>query len=133
VSVHQPSPDGTLAIWLDSIHDLSCIDSTQNYCVDAEHQPKDVPLEAGSRLAPKHHILDRCAGEPECRLDTARDSAAARPHHPPPAVIPGIGPSLVGAMPGHHEPDASIRVSLLLPFQVTASAYRLSLVNPRAG
>ena len=84
--------------------------------MDGDHQPTDLAVGAGSRLAPKHHVLARRGDEPQCRLDAARDSAAARPHHPALAVIPGIGPGVVGAMPGHHEADASIRVSLLLPF-----------------
>jgi hypothetical protein len=34
VAVHQPSPDRTQAVWLDSAHDLSSTDSTQEYPVD---------------------------------------------------------------------------------------------------
>ncbi len=46
VSVHQPSPDRTLAVWLDLAPDLSSRESTQDYWVDAEHQPNGV----GSQL-----------------------------------------------------------------------------------
>ena len=42
VSVHQPVPDRTLAVWLDLAPDLSCTDSTQAYWVDGEHQPTDL-------------------------------------------------------------------------------------------
>jgi hypothetical protein len=44
VSVHQPSPDRTLAVWLDSTPDLSSTNSTQAYCVDVEHQPTDLAV-----------------------------------------------------------------------------------------
>ena len=44
VSAHQPSSDRTLAVWLDSAPDLSCNDSTQGNCVDAEHQATDLVL-----------------------------------------------------------------------------------------
>jgi|GEM_PF-4708575 len=44
VSVHQPVPDRTLAVWMDSAPDLTCIDSTQAHCVDAEHQPTDLAV-----------------------------------------------------------------------------------------
>jgi hypothetical protein len=37
VSVHQPSSDRTLAVLLDSAPDLSCTDSTQDYCLDVDH------------------------------------------------------------------------------------------------
>ena len=46
VAVHQPAPDSTQAVWLDSAPDLSCADSIQAYWVDVEHQPNGV----GSRL-----------------------------------------------------------------------------------
>jgi hypothetical protein len=48
VSVHQPAPDRTLAVWLDSTPDLSSTDSTQAYWVDGEHQPHNSPV-AGRR------------------------------------------------------------------------------------
>jgi hypothetical protein len=48
VAVHQPSPDSTQAVWLDSTPDLSCADSTQAHWVDVEHQPTD--LVVGSRV-----------------------------------------------------------------------------------
>src|SRR5215218_699393 len=44
LSVHQPSPDRTVAVWLDSASDLSCTDSTQAHCVDVEHQPTDLAV-----------------------------------------------------------------------------------------
>ena len=44
VSVHQPAPDRTQAIWLDSAPDLSSADSTQAHCMDAEHQPTDLAV-----------------------------------------------------------------------------------------
>jgi hypothetical protein len=37
VAAHQPAPDRTLAVWLDSTPELSCTDSTQAHCLDAEH------------------------------------------------------------------------------------------------
>src|SRR5829696_10152393 len=42
VSVHQPAPDRTLAVWLDSTPDLSSTNSTQADCMDGEHQPTDL-------------------------------------------------------------------------------------------
>jgi len=48
VSVHQPSPGSTLAVWLDSAPDLSSTNSTQADCVDAEHQPTELVVGAGS-------------------------------------------------------------------------------------
>jgi hypothetical protein len=42
VSVHQPAPDRTLAVWLDWAPDLSSTDSTQAHCVDGDHQPTDL-------------------------------------------------------------------------------------------
>src|SRR4030095_9995191 len=44
VAVHQPSPDSTQAVWLDSTPDLSCTNSTQANCVDVEHQPTDLAV-----------------------------------------------------------------------------------------
>jgi hypothetical protein len=44
VSVHQPSSDRTLAVWLDSAPDLSCNDSTQTYVLDLEHQATDLAV-----------------------------------------------------------------------------------------
>jgi hypothetical protein len=44
VAVHQPAPDRTLAVWLDSTPDLSCTNSTQADWVDVEHQPTDLVL-----------------------------------------------------------------------------------------
>jgi hypothetical protein len=49
VAVHQPSPDSTQAVWLDSTPDLSCTDSTQAHWVDVEHQPTDL---VGNRYLP---------------------------------------------------------------------------------
>jgi hypothetical protein len=42
VAAHQPSPDKTLAVWLDSTPDLSSTSGTQAYVVDVEHQPADL-------------------------------------------------------------------------------------------
>ena len=55
VSVHQPAPDRTLAVWLDSAPDLSSTDGTQAYCVDGDHQPTDLAVGGSnpSRRAPK--------------------------------------------------------------------------------
>jgi hypothetical protein len=44
VAVHQPVPERTLAVWLDSTPDVSCTNSTQVYCVDVEHQPTDLAV-----------------------------------------------------------------------------------------
>jgi hypothetical protein len=44
VSVHQPSPERTQAVWLDLAPDLSCMNSTEAYCVDGEHQPTDLAV-----------------------------------------------------------------------------------------
>jgi hypothetical protein len=44
LAVHQPAPDRTLAISLDSAPNLSCTNSTQAHCVDAEHQPTDLAV-----------------------------------------------------------------------------------------
>jgi GNAT superfamily N-acetyltransferase len=44
VSVHQPAPDRTLAVCLDSTPDLSCTNSTQAYCMDVDHQPTDLAV-----------------------------------------------------------------------------------------
>jgi hypothetical protein len=44
VAVHQPSPDRTQAVSLDSAPDLSCTNSTQAHCVDVEHQPTDLAV-----------------------------------------------------------------------------------------
>jgi hypothetical protein len=41
VAVHQPAPDSTLAVWLDSGPDLSSTNSTQDHCLDVDHQPTD--------------------------------------------------------------------------------------------
>jgi hypothetical protein len=49
VAVHQPSPDRTLAVWLDSTPDLSCTNSTQAHCVDGEHQPTDLAVWGAQR------------------------------------------------------------------------------------
>jgi len=46
VSVHQPAPDRTQAVWLDLAPDLSSTNSTQAHWVDGEHQPNGV----GSQL-----------------------------------------------------------------------------------
>src|SRR5215211_4460613 len=54
VSVHQPLPGSTLAVSLDSAPDLSCTNSTQDYCVDVDHQPTDLAVGGSnpSRRAP---------------------------------------------------------------------------------
>jgi hypothetical protein len=44
VSVHQPVPDRTPAVWLDSAADLSSANSTQAYWVDGDHQPTDLAV-----------------------------------------------------------------------------------------
>jgi hypothetical protein len=44
VAVHQPSPDRTLAVQLDSTPDLTSVNSTQADCVDGEHQPTELAL-----------------------------------------------------------------------------------------
>ena len=44
VSVHQPAPDRTLAVWLDSPPDLSSANSTQGYWADVDHQPTDLAV-----------------------------------------------------------------------------------------
>jgi hypothetical protein len=54
VAVHQPSPDSTQAIWLDSTPDLSCIGSIQAYWVDGEHQPTDLAV-GGTEPAVDEH------------------------------------------------------------------------------
>jgi hypothetical protein len=38
-SVHQPTPDSTQAVWLDSTPDLSSMDSTRGHAVGVDHQP----------------------------------------------------------------------------------------------
>jgi hypothetical protein len=47
VAVHKPAPDRTVAVELDSAPDLSCTESTQDHCVDVEHQPTDLVVSAG--------------------------------------------------------------------------------------
>jgi hypothetical protein len=84
-------------------------------------------------LSAEEHVLDRAFGEPRRRSDTASDSAAVCPHAPTPAVMLGIDPSMVGATPRHHEPDASDRVNLPLPLQPPASAGRLWLLKGTDG
>jgi hypothetical protein len=69
VSVHQPSPDTTQAVWLDLAPDLSRTDSTQSHCVDAEHQPTDLavgfvssperPVDLHADVAP----VEGCSGQ----------------------------------------------------------------------
>ena len=44
VAVHQPSPDRTQGVWLDSNPDLSCTNSTPDNAVDVEHQPTDLAV-----------------------------------------------------------------------------------------
>src|SRR5213083_2664160 len=44
VAVHQPAPDRTLAVSLDSTPDLSSTNSPQAHCVDAEHQATDLAV-----------------------------------------------------------------------------------------
>jgi hypothetical protein len=44
VAVHQPSPDRTLAVYLDSTPDLSCTNSTQDHPLDVDHQPTDLAV-----------------------------------------------------------------------------------------
>jgi transposase len=60
---HHASPDG-IWCWLDSASNLSCINSTQAHCGDAEHQPTDLAVGGSnpSRRAPKLTGLG-------CRLD----------------------------------------------------------------
>jgi hypothetical protein len=68
VAVHQPSPDSTQAVWLDSTPDLSCADSTQANCVDVEHQPTDLAVggsnpsrrakRAGQSLSSKRSLME---------------------------------------------------------------------------
>jgi hypothetical protein len=65
VSVHQPVPDSTWDDWLDLAPDLSCKDSTQDYCLDVEHQARDVVL--GS---PTFSLARRQAGDPAPRRFT---------------------------------------------------------------
>src|SRR6266536_496705 len=83
-------------------------------------------------LSAEEHVLDRAFGQPRRRSDTASDSAAVCPHAPTPAVTLGIDPSMVGATPRHHEPDASDRVNLPLPLQPPASG-RLWLLKGTDG
>src|SRR6266516_6484493 len=77
----------------------------------------------------EEYVLDCCRGEPRCWCDTASDPAVAGPYYPTPAVVLEIDPSMVGATPGHHEPNASGRVDLLLPLQPIASTRRLGLLK----
>src|SRR6266542_6478123 len=84
-------------------------------------------------LSAEEHVLDRAFGQPRRRSDTASDSAAVCPHAPTPAVTLGIDPSMVGATPRHHEPDASDRVNLPLPLQPPATAGRLRLLKGTDG
>jgi hypothetical protein len=51
VAVHQPSPDRTPALCRDSATDVSCMNSTQDHCVDAEHQATDLAVRSGDVLA----------------------------------------------------------------------------------
>jgi hypothetical protein len=51
VAVHQPSPDSTLAVSLDSAPDLSSTNSTQAHWVDVEHQPTDLAVGVFGSLA----------------------------------------------------------------------------------
>jgi hypothetical protein len=44
VAVHQPAPDRTQAVWLDSAPDLSCTNSTRAHWVDVEHQATDLAV-----------------------------------------------------------------------------------------
>jgi hypothetical protein len=73
VAVHQPSPDSTPDDWLDFAPDLSCDDSTQDHCVDAEHQATDLAV-GGSHLSQRAGIPGR-SGRPRggvgltCLLD----------------------------------------------------------------
>ena len=66
MSVHQPSPDWTLAVWLESTLDLSCIDSTQAHCVDAEHQP--CKQEVGGSSPPASSPKPQVSGDVERSL-----------------------------------------------------------------
>jgi hypothetical protein len=63
LSVHQPVPDRTLAVWLDSTPDLSCTDSTQAYCVDGEHQPTDLVVGGHSLILSGHVCSCRRAAD----------------------------------------------------------------------
>jgi hypothetical protein len=65
VAVHQPAPDRTLAVWLDSAPDLSSTDSTQAHWVDGEHQPTDLAVCDSNRLAAGRDILSSSNG-PRC-------------------------------------------------------------------
>jgi hypothetical protein len=51
VLIHQPGPDRTLAVWLDSTPDLSCPNGIRAHGVDVEHQPTDLVLRWSVRSA----------------------------------------------------------------------------------
>jgi SAM-dependent methyltransferase len=62
--VHQPSPDRTLAVWLDSSIDLSCTDSIQGQSVDVDHRPNGSGgwVESCSILGPMEEVAARQRG-----------------------------------------------------------------------
>jgi hypothetical protein len=63
VAVHQPSPDRSLAHWLDPPSDLTRTNSTSQHEVDGEHQPTElaVGVEALSKNPPCFGALSGCA------------------------------------------------------------------------
>jgi hypothetical protein len=113
VSVHQPSPERTLATWLDSAPDLSCANSTQGHWVDAEHQPTDLAV-GGSN--PSRRATITAAQRPYRGTAAYRWTVGVRPncdhvgghsrwgcdHLPPQTAIcpvPGYRLRAAGAMP----------------------------------
>jgi hypothetical protein len=80
VSVHQPAPDRTLAVWLDSSPDLSCTNSTRGYWVDAEHQPTDLAV-GGSN--PSRRATNIPAQRPCSRVAEHSETAGLRPNCDP--------------------------------------------------
>ena len=73
VAVHQPVPDRTRAVQLDSAPDLSCTDSTRAHYVDVEHQPTD--LAGGVALRQVQLFTDREHAARQAEREQARNDA----------------------------------------------------------
>ena len=80
VAVHQPAPDSTQAVWLDSAPNLSSTNSTQAHCVDAEHQPTDLAVEVVADRGCPHPLADGASPASAQDLDEQHPRIQHRHH-----------------------------------------------------
>jgi hypothetical protein len=116
VSVNQPSPDRTLAVWLDSAPSLSSTNSIQAHWVDAEHQPTDLAV-GGSNPSRRatittaqrlgHRVADpyRAAGLRQMRPRWRALPTGMRP--PATTIVDADG--IPAGQRRHHTPEQIIR------------------------